>query len=119
MFEADDQLAHGSCRKRIKPGSWLIQKEDLWLVDQGAGKSHFLLHALRETCHLFIAVRRQVEKLQQFIDTPASCSGRHPIQAAEEIQVSRNLHLFKQPWCIRDQSNACSHSIRLTTHIIA
>src|SRR5947209_15370087 len=97
MLQTHNQLTHGPCCQWIKARGRFVQEQHGRLVEQSTCEGNLLFHTLGETCHLFLPVYVQIEKSNKLVNTLFAPSSRNTIDAAKEIQVCRQYHLFKQP----------------------
>ena len=84
---AVDQLPELPTRKRIDAGGWLIEDQEVGIVDQTATEAELLAHAAREFLREPIRERREPGAFQQFHDFLVPLEARAAKQAAEELYV--------------------------------
>ena len=82
-----DEVAHHPRGFRIEASRWLIQEDDLWFVQQGAGNRQFLPHAFREATDLVVAPLPEIEQMQVAFDLRGGSLGCEVIQLCKEQQV--------------------------------
>src|SRR5207244_9880389 len=82
-----DEVAHHPRGFRIEASRWLIQEDDLWFVQQGAGNRQFLPHAFREATDLVVAPLPEVEQTQVAFDLRGSSLGCEIIHLRKKQQV--------------------------------
>src|SRR5258707_3510774 len=82
-----DEVAHHPRGFRIEASRWLIQKDHLWFVQQGAGNRQFLPHAFREATDLVVAPLPEVEQTQVAFDLTGSSLGCEIIHLRKKQQV--------------------------------
>src|SRR5207248_165853 len=71
----------------VKAGQWLVENEQLRLVQQAARERRLLLHAAREAFATLITMCPQVELFEQLLGAPLGALGVHAPEAGDEGQV--------------------------------
>src|SRR5260370_22587492 len=92
-----DEVAHHPRGFRIEASRWLIQEDDLWFVQQGAGNRQFLPHAFREATDLVVAPLPEVEQTQAAFDLRDSSLAGEIIHLRNKKQVLSGAEAVIQP----------------------
>src|SRR6185503_15718435 len=82
-----EQILHLARDGRIEPRERLIEHDQRWVVDQSTGERDLLLHAAREPLASGMAMRCQVEDVQQLLRVALGAGRLDTPQAGYELQV--------------------------------
>src|SRR5258708_16395174 len=103
-----DEVAHHPRGFRIEASRWLIQEDDLWFVQQGAGNRQFLPHAFREATDLVVAPLPEVEQTQVAFDLRGSSLRCEIIHLRKKQQVFPGAEADIQDHRLGEDANGCA-----------
>ena len=111
--DAVDQLPELSARQRVNSGGWLIEDQQIRVVNQRTAQPELLLHPAGQLSRRAIAKRRQVGAGEQLAYPPLALLARLPEQPAEEVGVlkdrQRRIKVLAQP--LRHICDAREHRV--------
>ena len=84
---ARDQLPELVARQRVDAGGWLVEDQQVGVVDQRAAQAQLLLHAAGQLARRTLAEGRHTGAAQQVVDASLAFGSVLTEQATEEIQV--------------------------------
>src|SRR5581483_3844356 len=114
-----DEVAHHPRCFRIEARRWLIQEDDLWFVQQGAGNRQFLPHAFREATDLVVAPLPEIEQMQVAFDLRGGSLGCEVIQLCKEHQVLPGAQSVIQPRRLGEDPNGLPNGLILLAQAIS
>ena len=68
FFQAKQAVPKDVTGLRVEAGGWLVEHQNLGLVDEAAGDGQAPLHAARELFGLVVALLLQLREVEQFFD---------------------------------------------------
>ena len=113
------QVLHLACNGGIQPGERLIEDQQLRIVDQRAGQRRLLLHAARKTLAALVAMRPQVQPLEQLTRIARRNLRIHAPQAGHELQIFHHRELVVEQRLVRQPGDQLLGHARLGQRIHA
>src|SRR5579875_3085181 len=86
LAKLQNKIAHFVAANRIQSGHWLIQKDQLRIIDQGLSNTEPLHHALGKFPNREIARLGQLYPLKKFAGAAARCGGIHAAELSGIFQ---------------------------------
>src|SRR5215469_3649348 len=114
-----DEVTHHPRSLRVESSGWLIEKDDLWFVQQGAGNRQLLAHAFREAPHLVAASLPQVEQAQIAFDLRGGAIGWKIIQLRKKQQVLPCTEAVIQARGLSEDASGLPNSLIVLAQAIA
>src|SRR6185436_8766918 len=86
----------------IETGEWLVEEEQVGLVEDGADELHLLLHAFGELLDLGLAPGGELDPLEPFLDAGEELAPLEAADLAEEDEVLGDSHLPVEAALLRE-----------------
>jgi ABC-type molybdate transport system permease subunit len=96
FVEIDQLLAQRVAQLGVKIGQRLIEQQQTWLHDDGAGQRHALLLAAGQLTRHAIDQTGQIADVQGMLDAPGALRLRHIFHSQPEAKVLADRHMRKK-----------------------
>ena len=114
-----DELADGTNLVRVETDGWLVENDELRLVDQRIGEADTLLVTLRQMANDAMADVLQPALFHHRVHPLAGLGAAQTLQAGAKSQILLHPHVAMQRVVLRHVADAPAHFIRLGENIEA
>src|SRR5581483_8854437 len=103
----------------VETDGWLVQDDDVGIVDQRLGDAHPLLVALRELAYELAAHVFDLTGVQSVLEPLADAARRQPLEPGDELEVRLDRHLGVERHRFGQIADALPGLQRLAEHVVA
>ena len=102
----------------VQANKWLVQNDELWLVEQGGNQNQLLLHTVRVATNGVCQGISDAQAVGQCCDALDAVLRRNAKNVADVVEVLDAAHELVNVWVIWDVSDdlLCSH--RVNQHVL-
>ena len=117
--ERPNQILENESGDHIQPGEWLIENEQLGIVQKGCNQEDALPHAFRVGGHRRVSARIQGQKFEQAVDFLSQCGLRHAAQNTDHLKVFAAAEIRIQIGLLGDVTQALAVADQVVADIFS